>query len=100
MGRYRPVVTNSEISVRQLTGNVHDRNLGVLSSSTDQRDVDGAKILGGGSLPGHDERRASGDDLLARGSEDGVEVSSLGKSSGSQCQDGGGDGVGETHLVG
>lgn len=82
-----------------LTGNGLDGDLGVLGSTTDQRDGDLlAGVLGLG-LPGDLEGLASGDLLPVGGSENGVEVGDLGEGLGSEGQQGSG-GDGELHLEG
>lgn len=82
-----------------LTGNGLDGDLGVLGSTTDQRDGDLlAGVLGLG-LPGDVEGGASGDLLPVGGSENGVEVGDLGEGLGGEGHEGSG-GDGELHLEG
>lgn len=76
-----------------------DGDLGVLGSTTDQRDGDLlAGVLGLG-LPGDLEGLTGLDLLPVAGGEDGVEVSDLGKSLGGESHEGSG-GDGELHLEG
>lgn len=75
-----------------LTGNVEERDLSVLSSTSDQVERDGlASVLVNGA-PGDLEGGASGNDLSALGSEDGVEVGSgiLSQRRGGKAQEGSG----------
>lgn len=83
----------------KLTSNVEKRDLSVLGSTTDQVDRNAAGLILGGSIPDDIEGRASGDDLVGIGLVNGVEVGSLGESSGSQGHDGRNREV-EVHLEG
>lgn len=81
------------------SGNGLDGDLGVLGSTTDQRDGDLlAGVLGLG-LPGDLEGLTGLDLLPVGGGEDGVEVGNLGKSLGGEGHEGSG-GDGELHLEG
>ena len=78
-------------------GDVEERDLGVLGSTTDQVDGDGAiGVLGGGS-PGDLEGRASLNYGVGLGGVDRVEVGGLGEGRGGHGQD---SRDGETHLGG
>lgn len=78
-------------------GNGLDGDLGVLGSTTDQRDGDLLAGVLGLSLPGDLEGLAGLDLLPVGGGEDGVEVGNLGKSLGGEGHEGSG-GDGELHL--
>jgi hypothetical protein len=81
------------------SGDGLDGDLGVLGSTTDQRDGDLLAGVLGLSLPGDLEGLASGNLLPVGGGEDGVEVSDLGESLGGESHKGSG-GDGELHLEG
>jgi len=81
------------------SGDGLDGDLGVLGSTTDQRDGDLLAGVLGLSLPGDLEGLASGNLLPVGGGEDGVEVSDLGEGLGGESHEGSG-GDGELHLEG
>lgn len=87
------------VALRLLTGDGLDGDLGVLGSTTDQRDGDLLAGVLGLSLPGDLEGLASGNLLPVGGGEDGVEVSDLGEGLSGESHEGSG-GDGELHLEG
>lgn len=87
----------TKVALRLLTGDGLDGDLGVLGSTTDQRDGDLLAGVLGLSLPGDLEGLASGNLLPVGGGEDGVEVSDLGEGLGGESHEGSG-GDGELHL--
>lgn len=91
------MTTSWALPWHKLTSNGGELGLGVLGSTADQLNGNGAIEVLGGSLPGNSERSASRNDFVGLGGVNGIEVGGLGEGRGGESQD---SGDGETHVGG